>query len=362
MTINGKKKDPVEFKSFLKIPGGSEINRCYYSFKLDTFGKGCQHDCPYCYSKSSLFFRGYWNERMPAVADFTKIESLFHKVFVKGNSRSKYREMLESRIPIRLGSMSDCFGPIERKQKVSLRLLKLFKEYDYPYVIFTKNKLVAEGEWLEALDPELAYVQFSITTPFDDVARQHEPVASSTKDRLTAIRTLEDRGFHTAARINPLFPIYPDGYYSGERKFEVKPEPLRYFDWSLVDRIADAGCKTIIGGFVRLSSWNIRWIKERTGEDYTYLFDPKTKHKNTALHFSTEEKRYYYERIKNMCDERGNEFSVCYDGDEAYETFRYLWADQNDCCNGKAHVKKFGRAMDFENEDFIELPKMEKSI
>jgi len=351
---------PDEFKSFLKIPGGGEINRCYYSFKLDTYGRGCQHDCPYCYAKSSLDFRGLWDERTPAAADFGKIQKLFEDIFDSGKSRSKYREILENRVPLRLGSMTDCFGPIEKKQKVSLRLLQLCKEYNYPYVIFTKNKLVAQGEWLEALDPELAYVQFSITTPYDDVAREHEPVASSTSDRLSALKILADRGFHTATRINPLFPIYPDGYFSGERKFEEEPKALRYFDWSLVDMVAETGCKMIIAGFIRLSNWNIRWIKERTGEDYTYLFDPKTKHKNTALHFSTEEKRYYYERIRDMCHKHGMEFSVCYDGDEAYETFRYLWADPNDCCNGKSHVKRFGKAMDFENDEFIASPRMEK--
>jgi hypothetical protein len=29
-----------EFKSFLKLPGGGEIKRCYYPFKLDAYGKG----------------------------------------------------------------------------------------------------------------------------------------------------------------------------------------------------------------------------------------------------------------------------------------------------------------------------------
>ena len=33
-----------------------------------------------------------------------------------------------------------------------------------------------------------------------------------------------------------------------------------------------------------------------------------------AATIGTEEKRYYYERIKKMCDKNGVDFSVCYDG------------------------------------------------
>ena len=104
--------------------------------------------------------------------------------------------------------------------------------------------------------------------------------------------------------------------------------------------LCKSGAKTIIAGFLRLSNWNIKWIKESLGEDYTWLFDENEKHKNQALHFSTEEKRYYYERIKSMCDSYGVEFSVCYDGDEDWETFKYLWANKNDCCNALGKVKR----------------------
>jgi len=115
---------------------------------------------------------------------------------------------------------------------------------------------------------------------------------------------IDGSGFHVAARINPLFPIYPDGYFAGTREFPAKVKRLRYFDWKLIDMIADAGCKTIIAGFLRLSTWNIRWIREKTGKDLTYLFDPTTKQRNTAFHFGIEEKRYYYEKIRDLCDAR----------------------------------------------------------
>lgn len=83
------------------------------------------------------------------------------------------------------------------------------------------------------------------------------------------------------------------------------------------------------------------------------MFDPATKQSNCALHFGIEGKRYYYEKIRDICSKWGREFSVCYDGDEAYVTFRYLWANPEDCCNGKGKIRGFQKAYDFENPDFL---------
>lgn len=342
-----------EFKSFLKLPGGGEIKRCYYPFKLDTYGCGCSNNCLYCYARSVLSFRKLWDKENPSVTDIKKIEQLFKAVFDEGKSR-KYSKYLLDRIPLRLGGMTDCFSGIERSQGVTLRLLKLLKDYNYPYLILTKNKIISEDKYLEALDKDLAYIQFSITTPYDDIAEVYEAGADVTSERLAAMKNLSSIGFYTAARINPMFPIFPDGYYSGQRTFlPGMAKEFRYFDWSLIPMLTEAGCQTVIAGFLRLSSWNIRWIREKTGEDLTWLFDPATRQSNQALHFSAEEKRYYYEKCRNLCRENGMEFSVCYDGDEDYETFRYLWANPNDCCNGKGKVRGFQRAFDFENDEFI---------
>ena len=341
-----------EYKSFIKLGGGSETERCFYPLKVDTYGRGCVSDCTYCYAKSVLDFRKLWDAENPAVSDYGKIEKIFGDVFDKGKE-TKWSELLKQKMPVRIGGMTDCFGTPERKHQVTLRFLQLLKRYEYPYQIFTKNALVAEEPWLTALDKDLAYVQFSITTPYDDVCTVHEEGASVTSERLKAMGVLSRRGFYLAGRINPLFPIYPDGYYSGTRKFLLEdPKPLRYFDWSLVDMLAAHGCNTVIAGFVRLSPWNIKWMKEKTGEDFTYLFAPTAKHDNQALHFSTEEKRYYYEKMQKQSHELGMAFSVCYDGDDAYHSFQYLWENQNDCCNAKGHIPGFKVAYDFFNGDF----------
>lgn len=318
------------FQSYLRVPGGGEIERCYYPLKLDTYGRGCEHNCLYCYARSVLAFRNLWDDKSPAIVSVQDVL----RTLSTGGDKSWSGRILASKVPLRLGGMTDCFQPKERELGTTRLLLSVLKRMRYPYLILTKNAMVAEPNYLRAMDNQLAYVQMSITTDDDALASRMEPGASSPTDRLKALRVLADAGFYTAARINPLWPTHSDGHFSKG----LQGRTFDYFRWTLLDKLADAGVKTVIAGFLRLSNWNLRWVHDEFDDDLSTMFLPETKAANTAYHYSTEEKRYYYERIKKMCDERGMRFSVCYDGDEAYETFRYLWANQNDCCDGLGNV------------------------
>ena len=89
----------AEFGSFFHIVDSSEGDRCAYPARLDTYGCGCAHDCSYCYAKSLLDFRGLWNPRAPLAADMAKIRALIPSL----------------RGTVRLGGMTDCFQPAERR-------------------------------------------------------------------------------------------------------------------------------------------------------------------------------------------------------------------------------------------------------
>lgn len=250
------------------------------------------------------------------------------------------------RIPMRLGSMTDCFANNEAQVKITRDVVRYLNSINYPYIILTKNKLVADysGE----MNPELCAIQMSITTPYDSVSEVMEPGASKTSERLAAGLKLSREGFYVQARINPLFPIYPDGHYSREATDKA---PLQYFSWDLPEMICQGGFKTIIAGFLRLSTWNIRWIKQVTGVDLKYLFE-ETRMRNGALHFSAPEVKWYYRRIQQICHRNGVRFSVCYDGDENYLTFKEFWANTQDCCDIEGHVSKINSKFDFHSKHF----------
>lgn len=135
-----------EFKSFFKdVAEGNEARRCNYTTRLDTYGCGCAHDCRYCYAKSLLSFRGLWKPQTPSIADIEEI-------------RKTIRKELTPHTIVRLGGMTDCFQPAEREHRVTLATIKELNKAGVGYLIVTKNKLVAEDEYLKVLDPRLAHI------------------------------------------------------------------------------------------------------------------------------------------------------------------------------------------------------------
>lgn len=324
-----------EFKTILALPDSeSKQEKCYYPFRLYTYGRGCVHDCRYCYSRNILSARGQWGR--PAPVDPRKVrEALARGMEGKG----PYAGLLRSRIPVRLGGMTDCFGGPEREHRVTLATLRALRRWHYPVVIMTKSPLVAEDEYLEAMDPRLTYVQVTVTTPDDEQAKKMEPGAAPTSARLEALRKVTEAGFTTAARIHPLVPRLPDRTYASGA---VPTWRFRYFDWDLVDMCADTGTGTIITGFMRLFPQSVKDMADALGRNVKWLFPPGVK--KNAYHYSRVEKAYYYDRIRKAAGDRGVAFSVCYDNDEDYEAFRPLWANPHDCCNGLGNVPGFEQA------------------
>lgn len=308
----------MEYKSPIKIPSAGESERCFYPFRLDTYGCGCSHNCLYCYSKSTLQFRNLWNAENARKSSIDVIRRHFDKHIKTMN-----------KLPVRIGGMTDCFGNNEKTNAITMNVIKYLNEINYPYFIITKNKLVAD--YHDILDKNNCIIQITITTEYDELSSIYEEGASLSSERISAGKYLSEKGFYTIARINPLFPIYQDEHFTGNHLF-ANNNPFNYFTFNLPHILANNGFKTIIAGFLRLTSFNIKYIKEKTGNDISWLFTNK-KQTNGSMHFSVNEIKYYYEHIKNICDKYNVDFSVCYDSDINYDCFKYLWANQNDCCN-----------------------------
>ena len=325
-----------EYKSFLKFPEGEEASRCFYTLRCDPYGRGCQHNCQYCYAYGLLDFRHLWDSENPAVADINKIRKMFEDTFEK-DKVTKTTQALKDRKPIRLGGMTDVLQPAEEEVGITYELLKILKEYQYPYLLLTKSTLVGSDKYLEVLDKDLAYVQLTVTSLNEQMSKTIEQGAPAPKERLEALRRLSSAGIYNAGRLSPLFPMYQDGHFSkglGEKQFN-------YFSWDLVHAICETGCNTLVGEFMRFTPFAIKKLNECLGEDISWLITDDCIRRGGARHFSTEEKKYYFERVREICDQHGTEFTVCDDGD--FEAFKYLWANPNDCCNGLGKVKGFSK-------------------
>ncbi len=340
---NKKFRGGITFKTPFKLVNSHKTcQQCLYSFETDTYGRGCTHDCLYCYAMDQLTQKAMWNNPMPAPIDITEVWKVFYTVF-ETDRKSKWRNIMERRIPLRIGSMSDSFMWMDRKYKVTQELLKILDHYNYPYIIFTRSDLVAAEPYISLLNPKLCSIQMSIASTNDELNKVMEPGTPSAKRRLLALQKLVRAGFWTTVRMNPFFPIYADGYFTDpDFDRENMPEPFHYSSFEMVDEIASYGVQSILAGMVRLSPVSMCRIERALGRDLRKLFNSKTK-STKDWHLSDAEVRAYYERIHARCKQNAVEFTTCYigNGDEQFWSDQDLWDNKKDCCNAKGRVEGF---------------------
>ena len=178
-----------EFKSPFTIMDNRKYNTwCRYTARLDTYGRGCLHNCSYCYARHLLDFRDNWNSYNPAVSDIEKIREIVNR--------------LSPGSVVRLGGMTDCFQPIERKYHVTYETIKLLNRRGVHYLITTKSATCVFPEYLEIYDKKLAHFQLSITSTDDWLGNRYE-TASPESERMRACEVLSRLGYDTTIRLSP---------------------------------------------------------------------------------------------------------------------------------------------------------------
>ncbi len=197
--------------------------------------RGCQHRCIYCDSRSECY----------------QIEDFDGEVLVKANAIELLRkELARKRVkgPIGLGSMNDCYMPLEQEVNLTGRALKVIAEFGFPVHVMTKSDLVlrdldtldlwrnrrsppyvAVGQHnlcpLTAICSQFCYyttsllgeisrcyatVSFTITTADDELGKKLEPGASLVSHRFRAMRALADKGIQTGVSLMPVLPFIED--------------------------------------------------------------------------------------------------------------------------------------------------------
>ena len=317
----------ITFNSPFKLVNSNETcQQCLYAFEVDTYGRGCAHECAYCYAKAQLTVHGFWNNPIPVPIDINEVRKTFYTVF-ETDKHNKWRTLLEKKIPLRIGSMTDSFMKSDLKYKVTKEFLKILKYYEYPNIIFTRSNLVANDTYIEVLDPKLSAIQMSISSINDNMNRLIEPGAPSAALRLKALTKLKENGFWTTVRINPMFPIHPDGYFTDPNfKWDGDVPKFDFTSFEMIDAIADAKVPSVLAGFVRFSAYALNNISRATGVDLrTFYRRDLTNKSSRDWHFSDREIRYYYEQLYINSKKRGIEFTTCYIGNGE----NHFWKDQD---------------------------------
>ncbi|MGN6476774.1 MAG: PA0069 family radical SAM protein [Flavipsychrobacter sp.] len=163
--------------------------------------QGCEHGCIYCYARNSHEYWGY-----SAGIDFES------RIVVKKNAPALLKKFFENKnwepAVISLSGNTDCYQPIERKMRITRKLLEICLEYRNPVGILTKNALVLrDTDILQELNKHnLVRVFSSITSLDEDLRRVLEPRTASYRSRLKVQETLSKAGIPTGIMNAPLIP------------------------------------------------------------------------------------------------------------------------------------------------------------
>lgn len=200
-------------------------------------------------------------------------------------------------IVVRLGGMTDCFQPIEKTHRVTYETIKELNKNGISYLIVTKSAMIADEEYIEILDKDLAHIQITVTTTDDDLAVSYEK-ASFPSERIKAIEKLQIMGFDVALRLSPYIP--------------------EYVDLNIINKVK---CDKILVEFLRVNSWIQKWFSINYS-DYTVK-------QSGYRHLPLEKKKEYISKITGF-----KEMTVCEDESEAYEYWqKHFNYNPKDCCN-----------------------------
>ena len=192
-----------------------------YDYTLNPYS-GCSFGCTYCYA---AFFSMSREKR----------DSWGHWITVKENAVSKmarFKRSLDGKL-IYMSSVTDPYQPIERKLKITRRLLEILAERHKPkMVVQTRSPLITRDcDLFRRIEGNGGRVQINMTVTTDDEDIRHtfEPYCPSNSVRMRAISEIVDSGIDACITMTPLLMVKNAHTFSesllktGVRKFIAQP-------------------------------------------------------------------------------------------------------------------------------------------
>ena len=167
--------------------------------------RGCEHGCSYCYARPTHSYLG-----LSPGLDFETViiaKRGLAALLRKELMRPAYRPSM-----IVIGSVTDCYQPVERELKITRSLIEVLQQARHPFSLVTKSSGVERD--LDLIAPmaadHLVAIYVTITTLDGELARQLEPRAASPQRRLRTIRTLAEAGVPVGVSVAPQIPFIND--------------------------------------------------------------------------------------------------------------------------------------------------------
>lgn len=163
--------------------------------------QGCEHGCIYCYARNT---HQYWG--FSAGLDFERkiivkenAPGLLEKTFQKPNYKPEV---------IMFSGNTDCYQPVERKLKITRRMLEILLKYRHPVSMITKNSLILRDADIlsEMAKLNLVNVSISITSLDEKLRSKIEPRTAAAAKRLEVVKQLSTIGIPVNVMVAPIIP------------------------------------------------------------------------------------------------------------------------------------------------------------
>lgn len=171
-----------------------QFRHCGNPLRADTY-QGCSFGCKYCFVSN----RNYYGKKSNKAANI----DIFKK-YILGKHKGIEQELINHRVPIHLGGMSDPFQKREWDENKTYEFLNIFQRY--PVSISTKTAYIPE-KYFDVLNPKYHIFQISLISPNDKIIRIYENKTPPATDRIEFVKELKKRGFWVSIRIQPMIYI-----------------------------------------------------------------------------------------------------------------------------------------------------------
>ncbi|MBP6404157.1 MAG: PA0069 family radical SAM protein [Ramlibacter sp.] len=194
----------VTFEDARSIISRNDSPDIYFEHSINPY-RGCDHGCIYCYARPTHSYLGL----SPGLDFETRLIAKRNIAAVLSAELSR-----PSYVPTALavGTVTDCYQPIERELKLTRSVIELFNETSHPLGLVTKSSGVERD--MDLLAPmaqrRLAAVYVTVTTLDAALARTLEPRAAAPHRRLRTIRALADQGVPVGVSVAPQIPFVND--------------------------------------------------------------------------------------------------------------------------------------------------------
>lgn len=183
----------VQVKSILcksKIPGVDYAINPYI---------GCSHDCKYCYATYMLKYANHENDDWGTFVD-VRINAV--------DTLPKNLDKLNGKT-ISFGTATDPYQYIERKYRITRKLLEKLKDSGANIGITTKSKFILDDlELLKSIKNLKVAISIGVTD--EEIRKQLEPGTCSIDEKIECLKKLYENGIYTVVFIAPFFPFITD--------------------------------------------------------------------------------------------------------------------------------------------------------